>query len=266
MSFKEFSQRGDLTRAGFPAQDETAPGPVLGDWTGLGASGDISSWLGSERSPRLRYLTLNDPTRPIRDAWMAVVFGDVEQHAYSDNGTSYLSVAATGFDGLVAGGNDVRRLGRIVRGGNALLARRIKIALVSNGNTQRRAQLINAGFDDVFDADRTHPHEAQSRVVAIWRRYLMRFERERIEFHNEALLARVCNPHSLTNRERRLLLLLLSSDQNFATYSVIKREISNYHEDISDAYLKVIVCVVRRKLMPGVRIVARALKGYRLEF
>lgn len=216
--------------------------------------------------PVVRYLSFNDPSKALRDAWMTLTFGSHDNHAFIEGATSHLSVANSDFDALVVGGNDVRRMARIVRGGDAILNRRVKIALVGGGNAQRRAQLITAGFDDVFDAEKMHPAEAVARIGAIWRRYQMRFAQERATDQQETRLARICNPHVLTRRERRLLLLLLAAKDHFASYGNLRREISEYHEEISVEYLKVIVCLVRRKLTPGVRIVSVPLKGYQLQF
>lgn len=230
---------------------------------------DEAAWTnadGAPMLPRLRYLAFNDPTKAQREAWLTLAFADVDQFSYSDGATSYLSLAARGFDGLLVGGNDVQRMTRIVRRGGAMLARRMKVALVYGANSQRRAQLISAGFDDVFDAEKTHPMEARARAVAIWRRYLMRFNQERVELQNETLLSRICNPYKLSTREKKVLLLLLKSDHHFVTYAALKREVSDYHEEVSDKYLKVIVCLLRRKLIPGASIVSRTLKGYSLHF
>lgn len=266
MNFDGPSHRGDLSPGGVPARIGVGGAEANVQSSGMEWADGSTAWLGGVHNPRQRYLTLSDPGKARREGWLAVTFGRVEQHAYAANNTSYLSVAVTGFDGLIVGGNDLPRMIKIVRSGSAILARRMKLALLNGGSAQRRAQLIAAGFDDVFDTEKTHPQEAQARVGAIWRRYLMRFEHERIELNKEILLSRICNPHKLTDREKRLLLLLLTSEKNFALYRTIKRELSDYHEEISDEYLKVIVCLVRRKLMPGVRIVARAWQGYRLEF
>ncbi|MEO0063054.1 MAG: hypothetical protein RLZZ08_1614 [Pseudomonadota bacterium] len=228
---------------------------------------DIDGYSFSHISaPRCRYVTLNDPSRAMRDAWMTCTFADFEQHAFVDGATSYLSVATSNFDALFIGGNDVRRMVKIIRGGSTMLSRRMKIALVSGANAQRRAQLISAGFDDVFDPEKTHMLEAQARVAAIWRRYTLRFEKERQESQNETLLSRICNPHKLTDREKRLLLMLMKSKDSFVSYNTIRREISDYYEEIGLDYLKVIVCLLRRKLVPGVRIVARTLQGYQLTY
>lgn len=216
--------------------------------------------------PTVRYLSFNDPSKALRDAWMTLTFGGHDSHAFVEGATSHLSVATSDFDVLVVGGNDVRRMVRSVRGNDAILARRVKVALVGGGNAQRRAQLITAGFDDVFDAERMHPAEAAARIAAIWRRYQMRFAQERADDQQEARLARICNPRTLTGRERQLLLLLIGAAGHFASYSNLRREISQYHEEISVEYLKVIVCLVRRKLAPGVRIISVPLRGYQLQY
>jgi len=255
------SQGSDADKLHEP--DPSLPAAVPGAaWVGYVSADEVAAVA----RPRLRYLAFNDPTKAQREAWLALAFDDIEQFPYSDTGTSYLSVATRGFDGLLVGGNDIQRMTRIIRRGGAMLARRMKVALVSGANSPRRAQLIAAGFDDVFDAEKTHPMEARARAMAIWRRYLMRFDQERIEAQNETLLSRICNPYKLSPREKKVLLLLLKSEGNFATYAALKREVSDYHEEISDKYLKVIVCLLRRKLIPGVRIVSRTLKGYSLHF
>lgn len=213
---------------------------------------------------RVRCLSLADADRQMREEWLARVFGTFETYAYAENMFNFVSVAERDFDVLVISGTDARRIAAIVRAARPMLARRICIVLANGCSAKRRASLLTPGVDDVFCADRMEPAEALARFEAIRRRYEQQEERERGEGATEARLATVCDPKRLTRRERLLLEHLLSSRGYMARYSALQRAVSDYHEEMAPHYLKLVVCLLRRKLWPGVQIVARRGEGYQL--
>lgn len=217
------------------------------------------------RELRVRCLSLSDSCRQERETWLGLVFNEVEIFTYTESGYNFLSLAKNDFDVLVVSGSDIRRMSSIVRLAQPMLHRRMCIGLINDGNAKRRAQLISAGADDVFSSKRMHPIEAIARIEAIRRRYVTADELAQEKMAQEQLLGRLCEPSRLTDRERRLLLNLCTARDNFVRYDAILRDLTDYHERIAPEYLKLIVCHLRRKLRPGVKIVARRGEGYQLE-
>lgn len=216
------------------------------------------------RGLRVRCISLSDSLRQERETWLNLVFTQIEIFSYTDSGYNFLSLAERDFDVLVVSGSDIRRLSSIIRLAEPMLRRRMCIGLISDGNAKRRAQLIAAGADDVFSPRKMHPIEAIARVEAIRRRYVTANELEQEKLVQEEQLARLCEANRLTDRERRLLLHLCSARDHFSRYDMILRDLTDYHERLAPTHLKLIVCHLRRKLRPGVKIIARRGEGYQL--
>ncbi len=212
----------------------------------------------------IRYLCLNDASRYERDSWLHKTFTDYSEYNYSEGDTSFLSAASQDYDVLIVGGNDSRRIARLVRTNEAILRNRLKISLVSGSNAQRRSQLLLAGFDDVFDIDKIAPPEAIARVAAMWQRYELKFAQEKSRKAEREKLNEISYLDRLTPRERAVLEALAEARGTFSSYKSLRQAASNYYEDITFDNLKVIICNLRKKLRPGVQIVARPLQGYEL--
>jgi len=118
---------------------------------------------------------------------------------------------------------------------------------MNNSDPRRRAQALNAGFDDVLDSVRMSVSEALFRLIAICRRYQITKENK---IRNEMRLREVnqiVNPDaSLSNTELRILKLLLKNFQKIVPYSSLESEASKGYESISRSNLKVVISKLRK--------------------
>lgn len=213
---------------------------------------------------RVRYVSLNDAFGVQRLAWMHRVFHVFEEHQAHDGDSRYLSVADTDYDALVIGGNDVARVSRLIRQGQPLVNRKLKLSLMFGANPPRRAKAIAAGFDDVLDADRMHPIEAVARIRAMWRRYQVRFWHEKEAEERAGTIASLCRSSELTLKEQVIMEVLARQGGRTVPYIALRREVEMRHGPITQANLNVTICGLRKKLQPGVQIVAERQCGYRL--
>lgn len=211
----------------------------------------------------VRYVSLHDAQRGRREDWLGNVLESWEEFPFGDDDGNCLSIAFSRYDALIVGGNDTRRISRLVRPRQAILSRKLKICLVSDILPQRRAQVLMAGFDDVFDVVRMHPVEAVARMRAMWRRYALRLGRDQAAQAEALQIDGVAHLALLTPRERALLLALLGRD-GCVSYAVLRAAISTYHEPVTLTNLKVAISHLRKKLRPGVRVIAHARQGYEL--
>ena len=244
-----------------PSRPLRAPDNSPGNHPDSGAS--ESAFAFGDRL-RVRYLTFNDITKAVRGDWLDTFAGDYELHVYSDSGTHYLSLAGSNFDVFIVGGGDVARRTKVLRAGEVILRGRVKIALVWDSDPQRRARLLSAGFDDVFDAGRMHAEEALARLRAIWRRYDARRRHESAELYENEMLEGICDLRAINKRERLILTTLLKAENGFVSYFTMQNVLSDYYEMISLGSLRVSMTHLRKKMRAGARIVSRSNMGYPL--
>jgi len=178
--------------------------------------------------------------------------------------THYFSTAEDDFDVMIFGGNDAVRASRFLKDGRPILNRRLKILLMTNSTPLRRAMALNAGFDDVFDTNRTKPAEAVARITAMWARYDARVRSELAARTSRTRIEVVANFEALTVRERNILEILLGRKGGVVPYAFLQSELGAPPEGISFTHLKVIICELRKKLRAQYKISARALLGYEI--
>ncbi len=215
---------------------------------------------------RIRYLSVNDAFSESRKIWMGDTFKHFEEFEYSENGSKFISVAEDDFDVLIVGGNDVRRICKIVRANQMILNRRLKISLMSKSSASRRAQVISAGFDDAIDVSRIAPMEAIARVNAMWARYQMRADRDSHDDMLRSRLDRISEYSRLSDRERKILALFLEKGPGIISYFAMQQVASSSHETITFENLKVVICNLRKKLRDNVKIRSVHLRGYELVY
>lgn len=200
------------------------------------------------RPGQIRYLSMNDLHREARDSWMQSAFETFEHHTFVDLDTRFLSIAEQDYDTLIVGGNDPVRAARFLRINRAILARKVKIALMHGSLASRRAKALNAGFDDVFDSARMSPEEAAARCTAILSRYQAAAQQARVEQELASSLERLAHVHLLGKRERQLLTLLANRLGEPVSHYKLRTELSQGNEEISYNYLKVLASNLRAKL------------------
>lgn len=199
-------------------------------------------------SSQIRYLTMNDLHRDVRDAWLRSAFDKVEQHTFVDLETRFLSIAEQDYEALIIGGNDPVRMARFLRINRPILARKVKIALMHGSLASKRAKALNAGFDDVFDSARMSPEEAAARCAAILARYRAAAHQARAEQELASSLERIAHLHLLGKRERQLLTLLATRLGEPVSHYKLRTELSNGNDEMSYNYLKVLASNLRAKL------------------
>lgn len=220
--------------------------------------------VGVSHNLKIRCVSTADAFVNTRIDWLDKVIPGYQNYAYSDGATHYFSLADYDFDIMIFSGNDAVRACRFLKHGKLILNRRLKILLMTNSMPPRRAQAIAAGFDDVFDTSCTKPAEAVARITAMWARYNDRVEAEQAEYANRTRIEEVANFESLSARERKILEVLIGSKGGFASCTLLQRSISNKYDLINFNTLKVVICELRKKLLPKYKIIYRALSGYEI--
>ncbi len=201
-------------------------------------------------SGHIRYLSMNDLHRDARDAWLERTFTAFEHHTFVDLETRFLSIAEQDYETLIIGGNDPVRAARFLRINRAILARKVKIALMHGSLAGKRAKALNAGFDDVFDSARMSPEEAQARSAVILGRYQAAAHQARVEEELSSSLERIAHLQLLGKRERQLLTLLANRLGEPVSHYKLRTELSHGNDELSYNYLKVLASNLRSKLKP----------------
>lgn len=119
---------------------------------------------------RVRYIKVRDAASEQRAAFVRALFGEPACFPFSDEGTFALSRASTDYDVLVLDVVDPVRMARYLRANRALLRNVATFAVMQESLPPRRARMLVAGCDDVFDSARMSLAEARLRVAAVMRR------------------------------------------------------------------------------------------------
>lgn len=217
-------------------------------------------------SLKVRYITFNDQNSNSRKNWVNKVFSQYTEFDYSDHATNFISIAHDDFDALVVGGDDTRRVSKILRLNQAILNRRLKISVMARSNAKRRAQILSAGFDDVMDIIRVQPPEAIARVSSMWMRYQARFSYENVEKCLNSRIEKFAHLAALNPREQRIMAAFIENERNYISYFSLRQLSSDGHDLITDKNLKVIISKLRRKLRKNVNIRSIPLLGYVLVY
>ena len=210
-----------------------------------------------------RYLYLADVNKESRNKYLFDIFMNFEAFEFSENSTAFLSATQSDFDVFVLGGSDIRRMCKILRSNASLLRSKVLICICDGSNATKRAQLMNAGFDDVFDPRRTPATEAIARIKAIWNRYQQAITAERARLHENAIIHQAFGHAKLSPRERRIALELLSNLNRPVSYVALRALVSEgYWETITFENLKVVISNLRKKLKEGCTIKSHFNLGY----
>lgn len=211
-----------------------------------------------------RYLRVRDETFDAREAFVRAVFGDPACFAYSDDGTHALSRAHADYDILILDVADPARKGRFLRANRALLRQVAKFAIMHDSSPHRRARMLSAGCDDVFDVARMSPQEALLRVNAVMRRRDHRHAAWLDDRRAAADVAHIANPEGLTPRERALLAVLARQEGEAISVQRLCLLIAPPDAARFRRSLKVSISKLRRKLFEPWRIESAPGGGYGL--
>lgn len=212
----------------------------------------------------VRYVTMNDSSRQMREDWMDATFRTFEEFEFVENDTRFFSSVNSQFDVLVIGGNDPARLGTILRANRPVLASKIKICLMSRSNSHKRARVLTHGFDDAIDITRVYPAEGLARILAIRRRQQISHEETERLRDFQARLRDVCRLDDLTPRQRQAIEILFRNKGRVVSYHTMIDEIGGFRREITAANLKVIICKLRKNLIGGNRVLSVPRSGYQL--
>ena len=212
----------------------------------------------------VRVIAMKDSHTGERDEWLRNAFSKHVIYEFSEDDTSSITTVNHDFNVLVLAGNDISRMRQFIAQNHAILVSRVKICLMRASNARRRAQALMAGFDDVFDIGRTRPLEASIRTFSIWNRYQIAQVQNNASAALHLALQTVCKLDQITPRQRRCIECLFEAKGRLVSYRQLSDRIGSGEVMITDTNLKVIICNLRKQLLPGCSIKADHGVGYRL--
>ncbi len=212
----------------------------------------------------VRYLTVRDEGSDSREAFVRAVFGDLACFPFFDEGTFPLSRAETDYDILILDAADPARMARYLRINRAMLRNVAMFAIMQDSSPPRRARMLVAGCDDVFDCARISKEEAALRVDAVMRRYKAREATRQEGRRFAADVAHIAAPHLLTPRECALLKALTTQSGKAISAQQLCRFVAPQDPAPFKRSLKFAISRLRGKLYPHWRIKCVADTGYAL--
>ena len=213
---------------------------------------------------RVRYITVRDQAFDARFKWLSSVFQHIETYDFGSQETYALSTALRDYDILVVGANDVQRIAKFVRANARAISGRVKFVVMDQTDPQRRARVLNAGFDDVFDLSRMLPEEALMRVASVCGRYKSVGERANIFAEKQAVIKTITGGDHLARSELVLLQALCENIGQPVSYLSLANTCSSDYRRMSENHLKVLISKLRRKITVPYNIKAVVGMGYKL--
>lgn len=215
-----------------------------------------------DKNPVINYVSMGDSSKFTRDEWAERLPTILKYYQFSHESISPISRLEHDFDAIMVGGDDIVRSVNFIKYNFSYLNSKAKFALLKNSDPQKRAKLLNAGFDAVFDIDRCPPEEAISQISSILQRY------------NKSIPQTTCEDEAcsfflesarISNREKKLISLLYKRKGQIVSYSYIQYFLSDWSNGITSNNLKVIISNLRKKLKPSVTIVSHTNVGYEMK-
>ena len=213
---------------------------------------------------RVRYITVKDQEFDVRFKWLSSVFQHIETYDFGSQETYALSTAMRDYDILVVGANDVQRIAKFVRANARAISGRVKFVVMDQTDPQRRARVLNAGFDDVFDLSRMLPEEALMRVASVCGRYKSVGERAKIFAEKQAVIKTITGSDHLARSELVLLQALCEDIGQPVSYLALANICSSDYRRMSENHLKVLISKLRRKIMKPYNIKSVLGMGYKI--
>lgn len=158
-------------------------------------------------------------------------------------------------------GDDLPGLYRHFRNLRGIIGDIPKMNVVRQAGPRDIAQALAAGFDDVFDISEMQMPEARARAEAILRRYRLNDGADHAPVTSEAM-ARGLTRTDLRRRELALLTLLIEQSKKVLSVPDISTALSGDRLGMSPNAVRVLVCHLRKKLVPGVQIKSHSGRGY----
>lgn len=211
----------------------------------------------------VRYVGVRDDLLEYRLNWVQSLGIRSDEFDFSMNAEIVLSNASSDYDVLIIGIDDVKRAIKYIRQYSDLIRNKILVCLTRKSDPKRRAQLILAGFDDVFDVARTSPVEAVARLLAFRKRYDQARSVNSQQQAEELLLDSIADIRALSPKQRMVLEALVFAPGRSASYAHLC-DVASDGPPITSAHLKVIVCNIRKFLKSPFRIVSDRISKYYL--
>lgn len=211
-----------------------------------------------------RYIQTRDDLTGGRAKYVHAVFGEVKTYPFVADGTFALSRADSNYDILAIDAPDPARTARYLRVNRPLLRRVARFAIVDESTVLRRARLLDGGCDDVLTLNRVTVQEARLRVGAVMRRRAANHPEWSAGGVSETDLAALCDPSALSPRERAVLTALAHHSNSMVAVHRIARLVAPADPVKFRRSLKVSISNIRRKLKPGLRIMAGSNGSYGL--
>ena len=230
----------------------------------LGYADQFDAFRKSISNLRVRYIAVRDQAFDARFNWLSSVFQHIETYDFGSQETYALSTAMRDYDVLVVGANDVQRIAKFVRANARAISGRVKFVVMDQTDPQRRARVLNAGFDDVFDLSRMVPEEALMRAASVCGRYKSVGERANIFAEKQAVIKTITGGAHLARSELVLLQALCENIGQPVSYLALSNICSSDYRNMSENHLKVLISKLRRKIVIPYNIKSVVGIGYKL--
>lgn len=213
-----------------------------------------------------RSVFLRDRLLGERNDWLAEIYGTLDQFRYFEHSTAPFSAAREAYDVFIGHGDDAPRLAKMLRRNRAILAGKVKVALMAQRAPGDRALLLTAGYDVVVDC-RMPRAEYVARITAIHVRSYRHAPSvigplEDLRVVLRKYVADNVGMNTLTENEL-LLLTRLAARKNLSVHChELQRSATGHIPTRNRKSLCVAISRLRRKLAPAYRIVSDYMDGY----
>lgn len=204
-----------------------------------------------------RLIGLKDAGYPARLAWLHEWLPDADAFAYEETNTRLLAQAERPFRFLVLHGNDLRRMGRIIRDWRSIFPSKLIVALMSQSTPPERAELLRLGADNVFDLD-TPSVVAEATLANTIKRWMSAQSTGNCH-SNPTIKLR----HPLTRTEEAIAAVLCEYSGEVVPYAAILTRIGKANSRGAVKCLQVQMQRLRSKVVSGLLIENRTSVGYR---
>jgi len=212
-------------------------------------------------SARTLYFGNGDPAP--ETALARAISGRVQLHRITDDYIGHIDDSREYYNTLFVIGSDPVRIRKLMRIYRPLLKMKAKIVIMREVRPSVKAQLLNAGFDDVFDREMPVA-EAAARVRAVLGRIAQSQQSKVVEEVRDLHLQHFTR-EPLLGREARVLSMLVAARGSPVRSSQLAISGRSTHRPISTKSLQVLISGLRSKLRPNLRIVSQGPAGYSLQ-
>lgn len=210
---------------------------------------------------RALYFGNGDPAP--ETALARAISGRVQFHRIADDYIGHVDDSREYYNTLFVIGSDPVRIRKLMRIYRPVLKTKAKIVIMREVRPGVTAQLLNAGFDDVFDREMPIA-EAAARVRAVLGRIAQSQQSKVVEEVRDLHLQHFIR-EPLLGREARVLSMLVAARGSPVRSSQLAISGRSTHRPISTKSLQVLISGLRSKLHPNLRIVSQGPAGYSLQ-